>query len=215
MSTGGSAGSATGGTGTGGTGIGGTGTAGSGTGGMSSGGAAGQPGTGGTGGMGDDSCRTNDDCRQDQYCAKNGCDADAKGECEDRPTQCSNDPEPVCGCDGVNYWNDCLREQSGVASSRSGECGNDRAICREGPPGPSVKCPNDRAVCGRLLENKTQCGGSGGVVPAGACWVLPASCPTLSADKLWAECGSSLPFCLGTCEALKTTEPHYPCSGLN
>ena len=35
---------------------------------------------------------------------------------------CEEAPQPVCGCDGITYWNDCLRRAAGITAKRFGEC---------------------------------------------------------------------------------------------
>lgn len=48
--------------------------------------------------------------------------ADAQGVCLPKPESCNRRIEPVCGCDGVSYGNDCLRQMAGVQKDHEGEC---------------------------------------------------------------------------------------------
>ncbi|HEX3849595.1 MAG TPA: hypothetical protein VHW01_01440, partial [Polyangiaceae bacterium] len=55
------------------------------------------------------SCTSNADCQPTAYCDKAGCNVSI-GSCRLRPLLCDLNSSPRCGCDGVTYWNDCLRK---------------------------------------------------------------------------------------------------------
>lgn len=67
-------------------------------------------------------------CPDGQYCdfaAGDGCDvADGQGVCADRPEFCTEEFNPVCGCDGITYGNACLAAQSGASVRAPGKCGS-------------------------------------------------------------------------------------------
>ena len=48
--------------------------------------------------------------------------ADLQGVCVDRPELCPEIYDPVCGCDGKTYSNDCHRLMAGVQKNHDGEC---------------------------------------------------------------------------------------------
>jgi len=63
--------------------------------------------------------------------------SDNMGECAEVPQACIEIYQPVCGCDGKTYGNDCIRMQNQVAKDYDGEC-NGPDPCG----GVSIACPN-------------------------------------------------------------------------
>jgi hypothetical protein len=48
--------------------------------------------------------------------------ADGSGTCEEEPIMCEAIFQPVCGCDGKTYDNDCVRKAEGVQRDHLGAC---------------------------------------------------------------------------------------------
>jgi hypothetical protein len=143
-------------------------------------------------------CTSNDDCGADEHCAKAAC-GDRTGKCERRPVNCGAELREVCGCDGVQYWNDCLRRASGVESFTPGLCGPSARMCG-GPRGET--CPGD-AFCARVFPP--------GMCPPreapGRCWLVPADCSALPGDR-FSSCAPGGPACVDLCAAIKSEIPH-------
>ena len=153
--------------------------------------------------LGPGQCRTNDQCSATELCAKTDC-LQSVGSCHKRPLLCDSIGPPTCGCDGVTYWNDCLRERSGASASSPGECSVNVAKCND--PAASA-CPVGGASCSRLVP-------PGRCSPdvEGACWVLPSSCPAGVPSDHWTSCGDPR-TCDETCAAIRSGLPHQLAQG--
>ena len=94
-------------------------------------------------------------CSDDEFCnfpADAICgDADGQGECEPKPEVCDASYDPVCGCDGVTYSNECAAHAEGVSVESEGECDQEPSnVCdggRECDDGEFCNYAPD-AICG-------------------------------------------------------------------
>ena len=108
-----------------------------------------------------------------QYCHYNEVDACGEegggtGLCKARPTQCSKDEAPVCGCDGKTYDNACEAYKAGTSVKMKGNCGGSGPARCGGP----IVCPDlKKQYCHH--EPKNTCGTNG---PPGTCKPRPNSC---------------------------------------
>jgi hypothetical protein len=142
-------------------------------------------------------CVNNGDCASGQFCERDAC-GDQVGHCRNQPPFCDSTSDTKCGCDGVTYWNDCLRALNGVSKDVDGECPS--GVMCGGPS--SAACANPNASCGELVFHQEQCSPS----PPGECWVLPTACPT-GADTDWGACGA--PSCTDVCTAIRSGSPYF------
>lgn len=66
-------------------------------------------------------CTQSVECPAGWRCEKKSC-GDTTGICTQLPAQCGEEESLVCGCDGVTYFNDCVRSVCGSPSSMPGAC---------------------------------------------------------------------------------------------
>ena len=66
-------------------------------------------------------CISDNDCGNWQFCEYRGCSAPS-GRCVNVPQNCLALWNPVCGCDGRTYSNNCYRRKARVSGAAYGEC---------------------------------------------------------------------------------------------
>jgi hypothetical protein len=67
-------------------------------------------------------CTTNAQCGNKEYCAKTEGNCTGKGTCMPEPQNCPQFVKPVCGCDDKTYNNYCFANQKGVNLAYDGAC---------------------------------------------------------------------------------------------
>jgi len=94
-----------------------------------------------------ETCTDNDDCPEGLYdynCEKAVGDCEGEGTCVKSPDSCEPGEDPVCGCQGETYGNECLAHQDGDNVFRKGTCETctDNSDCP-----PDFFCDKDTGNC--------------------------------------------------------------------
>jgi hypothetical protein len=144
----------------------------------------GRPGgdAGGPGDIPDVPCTNIKNCAEGQVCFREGCKVD-EGVCRDAEAA-----TPVCGCDGITYYDASLAAAASVDVGARGICSGDGAVTCEG------KC-EEGYTCGIVGSRGATCLGKLG----GVCWSVPKECP-LDDATVYNVCGTEK--CLNLCEAV-------------
>lgn len=155
-------------------------------------------GSGGQGTGGGVPCQWNkvDPCPSGSYCDAFGC---GQGTCQplgkvEQPVRM-----PVCGCDGVTYWNPSIAASHGAAIQNNSACSPAKTCGGFA----SLPCPTG-ATCNYHLANKSECGIADA---SGECWAIPQECPQIVVGATTHACQSI--SCTDECNLIKLMTPWY------
>ncbi len=169
-----------------------------------------------------DSTRT---CPAGQYCELMSC-GSTVGDCVPIGSQGCATSGPECGCDGVTYYNECVREKAQETRQGAGQCSGippQTKICGPGAPdcAPGQSCafllaspaliegffPDGGLAA--FIRDVCQRGGdvSSRIPFGGVCWSLPDTPASSGASRLKNICGQ----CDSDLAAIGRGGPVFPC----
>ncbi len=166
--------------------------------------AGGGGGDGGSGGSGSTvtsgsgpsvACGAGDSCGQGFVCFDAGCGAKGSaGVC--KPVDASATAEPVCGCNGVTYWNSGLAAASSqpihaeaacTSVAMAKRCNGEGAACNKGQ---GEVCAFPQLVCSNVATDM------------GTCWAMPPTCDGATVTARRCEGGNT--GCENLCQMIKS-----------
>lgn len=133
-------------------------------------------------------CTATSGCTSTEYCDGAACGA---GVCRPRPPT-SPTFDPVCGCDGITYWNQEVARAAGRSVVSVGSCAGTAVTCSSfgSCAAPANKCVVERTSCS-------------GFESTGRCWSIPGDRVCPAGSKTVRTCGfTGGGTCLTRCEAI-------------
>jgi hypothetical protein len=142
-----------------------------------------------------------DICPSGSYCNPTGLDCLA-GFCAPINEHETNEQAPVCGCDGVIYWNVSVAAARGMPVRSSGECTSAQQAFCGGLA--NLPCPNPgEQSCDYRTQEPTGCDDD----VLGRCWALPVECPGTAVTMR--PCDPNQDQCDTHCQAIRAQAIYY------
>jgi hypothetical protein len=140
-------------------------------------------------------------CGNGFFCNAPGC---GQGVCAPITVTADSLKVPVCGCDGVDYWNGATASNYGMAVMAAGMCPTP-AFCGGIA---NLPCPSVAHFCAAGVNTAQECAISDA---GGACWGMPPTCSQIGFGGSMRPCSSTNPndACLYECDAIKSEQTYW------
>ncbi len=169
------------------------------SGGGSGGSSSGAGGDGGSGtGIGAPCTWDGAPCDPNLYCQAEGCGA---GTCQPVIPQTAQEKQfaPICGCDGINYFNPSIAASFGMSIAHGDRCTENEQIGCHKTNNPCAQ----GYFCNRTVASLPACMLS--PIHTGECWAVPLSCDPNGPQAK--ACANSL--CYDLCSLIQSENPWY------
>jgi hypothetical protein len=151
------------------------------------------------------SCSATTNCRSGEFCDAPDC--SSLGVC--RPSLLESDVlNPVCGCNGITYWNASLAQGAAVITAHAGACGGADANLKKCDSISGCPGPDGRLNCQFEVAQPTFAGACS-LIKGGLCWQLPRVCPSAAGPVARVHACASGGACRGLCQAIEREEAYY------
>lgn len=100
-------------------------------------------------------CKSSAQCGSNEYCELTNC--EPPGVCKSKPQFCLLIEDPVCGCDGKTYKNECTANQAGASVAYKGECLASACISNENCAATDFCQMKNCAPPGECIAKPTMC----------------------------------------------------------
>lgn len=137
-------------------------------------------------------------CPSGHYCSVDGC--GQQGTCAAIPAAESSAEQPVCGCNGVTYWNGSVAARARMSVRMSGPCAAGTPYLKTCDG--DTECPGESS-CAMTAAGALACV----TTREGTCWALPSTCPAAAATHR--RCGVGKQPCFTRCDAIEREEKVY------
>lgn len=137
-------------------------------------------------------------CPAGQYCSVQGC--GQQGTCAPIPSAASAVEQPVCGCNGVTYWNATVAARARMSVRMSGACAAGTPYLKTCDG--ETECPAGSS-CSMLAAGAVACV----TTRSGTCWAIPSECPAAAAT--FRRCGVGKQACFTRCDAIDREDKVY------